>query len=147
MRVMWWGWLRCRYVLGSSLEPGLHHYSPAADDTDPLSNLSPGADRGRLPLHRMPDWYSPHPPPHVLNLHPLSSLIHSLFFTTQTCYLAPSLHMHRSRTLRWQGALPQRNPSFKCALFLFHTHSEQITLNKLIHKWVPLAVQSVELKS
>lgn len=55
MRVMGWGWLRCRYVLGSSLEPGPHHYSPAADDTDPLSNLSPGADRGRLPLRRMPD--------------------------------------------------------------------------------------------
>lgn len=55
MRVMGWGWLRCRYVLGSSLEPGPHHYSPAADDTDPLSNLSPGADHGRLPLHRMPD--------------------------------------------------------------------------------------------
>lgn len=56
MRVMGWdggGLPGCQYVLGSSLEPGSHHYSPAADDTDPLSNLSPGADRGRMPLHSM----------------------------------------------------------------------------------------------
>lgn len=88
----WWdgGWLRCRYVLGSSLEPGPHHYSPAADDTDPLSNLSPGADRGRLLLHHMLDWYSPHPAPHVLNLHcPPSSLILSLFLL-----LRPDTSLH-----------------------------------------------------
>lgn len=55
MGLMGLGGVRCRYVLGSSLEPGPHHYSPATDDTDPLSNLSPGADRGRLPLRRTPD--------------------------------------------------------------------------------------------
>lgn len=53
--VMGRGWLLRRYVLGSSLEPGPHHYSPAADDTDPFSNLSPEADCGRLPLRHMPD--------------------------------------------------------------------------------------------
>lgn len=139
MRVIGWdggGLLWCQYVLGSSLEPGSHHYSPAADDTDPLSNLSPGADHGRMPLRSMLDWYSPHLAPHVLNLHrsapPLPDCSLLLFLPSPG----------RATHLLWcTGAKPLLKQG---TLFLSQTFS--IEINKVIQKWMSLAVQASELK-
>lgn len=145
MRVMGWGWLWCRYVLGSSLEPGPHHYSPAADDTDPLSNLSPGADHGRLPLHRMPDWYSPHPSPHVLNLHPHyppPSTVCFYYPTQIHCFISSSA---QEQKLWGDEELRQKTKSlFQMPLF---PTAQNMTPHQLIHKRAPLALQSAELKS
>lgn len=139
MRVIGWdggGLLWCQYVLGSSLEPGSHHYSPAADDTDPLSNLSPGADHGRMPLHSMLDWYSPHLAPHVLNLHrsapPLPNCSLLLFLTSP----GPLPHL-----LWCTGAKP---PGKQGTLFLCQTFF--IKINKAIQKWMHVGVQAFGVK-
>lgn len=129
------GLLWCQYVLGSSLEPGSHHYSPAADDTDPLSNLSPGADHGRMPLRSMLDWYSPHLAPHVLNLHrsapPLPDC--SLLFSPSP---GPSPHLlwcTRAKPLGKQETL-------------FHYQTFSIKINRVIQKLMSQAVQAFRIK-
>lgn len=130
---MGWGWQRCRYVLGSSLEPSPHHYSPAADDTDPLSNLSPGADRGRLPLRRMPDWYSPHPAPPMLNLHPPPWSTPFFYYPALIPRSISSRAQKRNfKVTRISLSLSQKKSLFQSfSLSLSHTLSSE-TLNKLI---------------